>query len=246
VVDENEKLWLTTAERVLEMMRSGDAAAAFDYLDHVVAETGAAGHAAVAPPGFREVARHLYWKHKALPEFVRLSQETIRRLEAAVAADPGKEALIRPLAGTYFDLASFTWPGWEEPGILIGPEELVVGRHAADRCLEIRRDPAHAGMRFGYSLPMAHWVVGAYRLQERDWEGARAHFGAARQLNRDANADDSLEAGYLCLVDLLERPGDPEAARGFDTTIAAFDSHQGDEDAACYRTQLLTARRVFS
>src|SRR4051794_14434977 len=121
----NEK-WEAPAERVLALLRAGDPDAAFEYLDSL-AEVGEASPAG-PPSGFRETAGILYWRHRALPEFVTLSRETARRLEAQASASAAPdERVVRPLAGTYYNLAAFAWPGWDEPGITVSPAELAAG-----------------------------------------------------------------------------------------------------------------------
>jgi hypothetical protein len=238
--------WDAVAARVLELLRGGRGNAAFAMIEQA-AMSG--GEAAAGPnPGFREVGLALYWKHRALPEFLTLQREHRRRLEAALAACDNPTAaspLVRALAGSYYNLASFAWPGWDEAGIVIGPEELAAGRDAALRCLDLRRNPAHAAVPFGYTPAMAHWMVGAYHLAAREWDAARAEFGEARRLNREAGAVDVLEAGYLALCDALERPDDPSASAAFAAVITQLEARDEDEDAACYRQQLLSARRVF-
>lgn len=241
-----EETWKTAAGHVLELFRTESPQAAFQYLDRLAADLGLAGQ--MGPPaGFREVAGQLYWQHKALPEAVAVSEEAIRRLEEALrGAEPVEETLIRPLGGTCYNLASFCWPGWDEPGITVGAEELKAGRRAADRCLALRLAPAHAGFRFGYSPSMAHWVVGAYQLADSHWPEAWRSFEDAARLNREDGGEDVLERGYGCLAALLEEPSSRDAQTAWEALLTHLEKREGDEHAGFFRQQLITAQRVFT
>jgi hypothetical protein len=242
--------WDPVAAQALELLRAGRQAEAFTIIDRQAAAMAGAGAPAPGPnPGFRDVGLLVYWIHRALPEFLVLQREHLRRLEAALAACTAPEErapLVRAIGGSNYNLASFAWPGWGEPAITIGPGELEAGREAAARCLAIRLDPAHEGVPFSYTLEMAHWVAGAYHLADRQFAAARAQFDIARQRAQEEGGDGLLAEGYLALTSLLERPGDASASTAFEAVLVAFNARTGDEDAAFYRDQLLTCRRVFA
>jgi hypothetical protein len=236
--------WEEPARQVIELLRAGEREAAFARIQQAATENGASGPIA----GFREVAGAAYWKGKALREFVALSHETIRRLDAALAQTPDVDArapLVKALGGTLYNLAAFTWDGWAEPDIFVGPEELAVGRAAARRCLEVRLAPENAIAGFGYTPAMAHWTVGAHELSARNFGEAREQFRREIAEERSAGESDLLGRGYLALVGLVETPGSFDAQAAFAAVIEALASREGDRDAAFYRDQLLTARRVY-
>src|SRR5688572_28629246 len=114
MTDSAEERWKEAAGRLLELFRTAGGAAAFQYLDRLAADVGAVDPVG-PPPGFREVARHLYWQHKALSESVAVWEETVRRLDDAVrhTTGPPDERLIVPLGGSCYNLASLAWPGWD-------------------------------------------------------------------------------------------------------------------------------------
>lgn len=146
--------WTAAAERFLELSRSGRSRDAYAHLDSLVS-AGDPNHGWIAV--YRGTGNALYWQHQALAEYVTLSREIIRRLQAALdspEAAGSRENLVRPLGGECYNLASFAWPGWDEPGIVVGPAELAAGREAAGLCLEIRCDPANRDVAFGYTPAM--------------------------------------------------------------------------------------------
>src|SRR5690242_6188654 len=73
-----------------------------------------------------EVMRELYWKRKDLSASVLFACAGMSLGLAAAAradaSDPSLGVQIRGLVkGLAYDVASFTWPGWDEPGIVITP-----------------------------------------------------------------------------------------------------------------------------
>src|SRR4051812_43259395 len=68
--------------------------------------------------------RDAYWKHKNLVETIALGRAIVQHgLTAALAAADEKSATnLRAAAkAAAYDIASFTWSGWDEPGIAITP-----------------------------------------------------------------------------------------------------------------------------
>jgi hypothetical protein len=90
--------------------------------------------------------------------------------EAGKRKDKTLEELLRGLAKTIaYNLGSYTWPGWDEPGIKIQPEDLVLGFQAAKLNLRLGEDLA----RGAEPMSRAHWLVGAHALaagnMQRHW-----------------------------------------------------------------------------
>jgi hypothetical protein len=216
--------WDDVAGRVVALLRDGRDEEAWAEVDEAAKALETRWPAPTA--GFREVGRELYWTHRALPEYVRLQREQIRRLDA----EPGPEQdVVVRLVGALYDLASFTWPGW---GHDVLGEDVEIGVEAADRALSLRDDPAYADLEFTVTPGMAHWVVGAHALAARDFERARAELARS--------GDETLARGYLGLVDLAEA-GDRSELDAVLDELAAKD----DEDSAFYRDQLVAASGVL-
>ena len=212
--------WDDVSNRVLNLLRDGRDEEAWAAIDE--AAGGLETRWPAPSAGFREVGRELYWTHEALPEYIRLQREQISRLEA----EPGpEEAVVVRLVGAFYDLASFTWPGW---GKDVPAEDVELGAEAAERSLRLREDPAYADLDFTVTSGMAHWVVGAHALAAGDFERARAELALS--------GDETLARGYLGLVDLAEA-GDGSALDAVLAELAARD----DEDSAFYHDQLVAA-----
>ena len=228
----DQPAWEETAQRALELLRAGDDEAAWTLIDDAARDRNVAVPGPSA--GFREVGRILYWTHGALPEYVRLQQEQMRRYD-------GKPSYVGRLTGVLYDLATFTWPGW---GHEVREEERSVGREAATACVALREDPELSAVEFTITPAMAHWVAGAHALADGDFDRARSSFSRARERNVEAGEDDVLDRGYLRLADVLERPGDSQGEAELQGVLDELERCGGDE-ADFIRSQLETARRVL-
>jgi hypothetical protein len=141
------------------------------------------------------------------------------------------------------NVASFTWPGWDEPGIAITPDQMRQGLMFARYSVRQLRalDPTPAQL--AYTL----WFLGAQLLAHRQYAAAQATFERALTNNLD-HGDDTVGrlmlVGYLGLTRLLAgrtEQGETE----FTGAVSALQEHH-TEDAQLYAAQLLTARSVFT
>jgi hypothetical protein len=233
---------IALAEAVRPLLVQGQAEEACDWI------LGAVDTASGVLAGLQEcraVAGLLYWNARDVRSYISLVQEVADRLETIVTETSDPEA-VKMLGGVFYNLASFAWPGWNESGIVIGPDDLSAGQRAADRCLEMRSRPAFSDVPFGYTLAMAYWIVGSYHLDGALWEAARAAFERARALNIQNGGDGTLSEGYLKLVGLLAHPEDPGNREAFGQFIASLRGRENDKDAAFTADQLETACSVYA
>ena len=171
--------------------------------------------------------RAAYWERKDLDEVVRLAREAI---------DGGSQSSDDKVLGwtkaIAYDLASFTWPGWDEPGIVIEPDHLKTGMEAARANLDL----AVRLQRSADKVGMAHWMIGAHHLAAGDLDAACASFLDAERLAEQASdaPGAALARGYAALAS-RDAPGFARATR----ELAAMEDGEG------YVEQLETAARVF-
>src|SRR4029434_5953870 len=138
--------------------------------------------------GYTEVTRDLYRTRRDLPSFVLVSRQGIEYLLVKAAeVEKADATLAEELRGTAktmaYNLASNTWPGWNETGIRITPAEIEAGMEAARLnlrlAIELKRGPD----------PMfnAHWVIGALELARGRHDEAIASYEQARKIATDSN-----------------------------------------------------------
>ncbi|MYB75498.1 MAG: hypothetical protein F4X83_00015 [Chloroflexi bacterium] len=141
------------------------------------------------------------------------------------------------------NVASFTWPGWDEPGIAISADQmrqgLLYARYSVRQLHEL--DPTAEQLAFTY------WFLGAHLMADGLYAEAQAVFASALAYNREHGDDPEgrlMLEGYVGLTKLLagqEQCGDTEYCAAI-TALQARDS----EDAQYYVEQLMTARTVFA
>jgi hypothetical protein len=186
-----------------------------------------------------------YWNRKDVPLMVAISQAGIQHgLTAAVRV--GDAEFARALRGSAkalaFNLASFTWPGWDEKGISLDRSDLAAGMDAAKLNLRLaeeldRPDEAKAN---------ACWVLGAHRLTVLDFDGAEEAFlwaGALAAKARAAVLSKAMDV-YALMAKAFAEPDHAETRRKFDLALAALrcDERKGAE---FFAEQLEVAFRVF-
>lgn len=188
-----------------------------------------------------ELAKRLYWKDKDLPAYLHIAQAAaaigIAEAHRIGAGDPeaAREALLSVRVQCY-NIGSFTWPGWLEPGISIGPGELAAGRDAAAANLRMAEELDCGEI----AVSRAHWLVGAHQLAAEDFEGAAASFDRAAEFARGAgsSSEELLGRGYRCLAQI--RLGSTDAALELQAVLAELaKAPEGD----CFADQLVTARQ---
>ena len=140
------------------------------------------------------------------------------------------------------NLASFTWPGWNEKGIRISTSQLRQGREAAKLsvryALELKLDDA--------KLSFTLWFLGAHLLAAKKYARAiqiftRSREHAIKQGKNDEGA--AMNLGYIGIAQIL----DGKSATGektFGQALAKLEAID-NEDAAFYAKQLREVRIFF-
>jgi tetratricopeptide (TPR) repeat protein len=186
----------------------------------------------------------LYWKSKNLPATVVVSQMGIHYCLTKTRDGNGEtETRAKALDSAKkmaYNLASFCWPGWDEPGIVIRSGEVEIGADAAKLNLrlaqELKRPPL--------GMSMAHWMLGAYALAQKQFDRAAEDFQKSLEFAREAKTDGQvmLNEGFIALSKLGMSPSSDDGE--FMRILQSLDAINND-DAREYARQLQTARKVF-
>jgi len=193
------------------------------------------------PDAYSTAMRAAYSEDKDLSGAMAIAWAGISRLLAlAHAADPQQAYELRSRAKVLsYDLASFTWAGWDEPGIVITPPEARAG------CAAARANLALANELEKGELPRAraHWILGAHELSAGRSDDARSAFAAAAELADAAGAEGASEAllarAFVALADLAAGTGSEAQL------IATLEPLRRDPDGAAFVTQVETAREAL-
>jgi hypothetical protein len=194
---------------------------------------------------FLEVMRHYYWKLKDLPAAIAFGQAGAHfALFSAIRSEATDAALSHQLRSTakglYYDLASFTWPGWDEPGIKISAGDLAVGLDAARTNLRL----SHELNKGDLALSRAFWMLAGHEMCTGDFDAARqSYHNAARHAHAAGSKPEQfLAEGFVRLTELLDAKttgADPE----LDSILDRLKSLENGPD---FVQQILTARAVFN
>ena len=179
---------------------------------------------------YREAMRTSYWDDHDIYVVMAVAYAGISRLLAA-AADPGADeeaeyALRSAAKGLTYDLASFTWIGWDEPGIVVDPSIAAAGLAAARANLSM----AYGLEKGDLAVSRGHWMLGAHLLTAGDLEGASISFEEAAEWAQAAG---------------VETDAAVAEAFGVLTGIRAGGSTEDDYRAALNRLSLLDGGEGF-
>jgi hypothetical protein len=192
----------------------------------------------VDPDAYSTAMRGAYWEDKDLSGAMAIAWAGISRLLAAANAADAEEAhdLRSRAKALSYDLASFTWAGWDEPGIVITPPEARAG------CAAARANLALAEELDKGALPRsrAHWILGAHELAAGRVSEARSAFETAADLAQAAGPEGASEAAlaraFSALAGLADGSGTEDALAG------AVQRLREDPDGAALVEQVQTAR----
>jgi hypothetical protein len=224
------------------LVQAGDLCSVSEQVEGVA---GQDDDAAAVWKRYAELANDLYWKAKDLTAAVKVSQLGIDYClgKSALYAAEQRDALRGQAKALAFNLASFAWPGWAEPGITIDDTHLAAGRDAAKLNLQL----AIELNRPAKPMSNAHWMVGAYAIVDRQFDEAVAAFERAAAFNQTAKDDAAaaMNRAYAVLARLAAAPHDPAFQAAFNSSLDAIRQTKAD-DASFYVEQLQTARQVFA
>jgi hypothetical protein len=223
--------------KVTEMMGTMDRYGAIEFLGRQDAR--------VAADVYQKLQLDLYWKQRDLPVMVAFSQAGIQH--CLTAADKGVDssealALRGSAKQLAYNLASFTWPGWNEEGIAITASEIAVGLEAARLNYRLaeelgRPDKAKAN---------ALWMLGAQQLASGALQLAGDTFLRGKtiaQQSGDVSLWHMLQA-YALLARVLADPMDNESRARFEGSTELL-NQDASQDSQEYARQLVVAWTVF-
>jgi len=199
----------------------------------------------LAIDAWSQVVMDAYWERKDLTAVLALGRAGIDyALEVAgetEAASPDAAAKIRGVAKSIaYNIASFTWPGWCEPGITVTARDLALGMDAARANLRWARELGKDDL----ALSRADWMVGAHELAAGNYTEARTHFESASDYAKAAgnNGERLMNHAYALISTLVENPKDEGARRDYEETKKEL---AGEEDGQFFIDQLDSALAVF-
>lgn len=221
----------------MEYLSSGDSFLAIEYL-------GRQTDALAVVKTYDKLLKQLYYEKRDITAVIRMGRAGIQHGLTSAATAGNDTALAKGLKDrartVAYNLASYTWPGWDEPGIKLDPSQIAQGLDAAAVAVrlsaELGQDALHQSR--GY------WMLAAHQVAAGDLPGAAGNFKNAAELARTAQAPGEalLSEGFAALTGLLASPNDAAAEARF---VDVKRRLANEKDGRFFIEQLDTARRVF-
>jgi hypothetical protein len=197
---------------------------------------------------YSNLVNDFYWKEKALPHVVTFARAgilySLMKSQELVDTDSSKADEIRDVARVIsYNLASFTWPGWDEKGIVITEADLTVGLDAARLNLRLVKELELGLM----SLSAANWGLGAMNLALGDYDQAISAFESSKEyaLLEGAHEFELMNLGYIGIAKMLEGSAKQNGQTHFDEAVAKLEKMDTD-DSKYFAGQLKTTLDVFT
>ena len=226
-------------ERAKNLLAEADLFATIDYLNQQVDPVS-------ATEAYRDLVKHCYYQNKNLPAVIALSHAGIQfatvKAAALFAEDRDLAQQLRAFARSMaYNLASYTWPGWDEPGIVVDDTAQAIGLQAARASVRL----AHDLDKNPLAVSRAYWMLGVQQMAAGDLEAALGSLARASLYAEAAGeeADQLLAISFSALARWLQAPQE-EVLR------VALHATRGDlaqlEFGDFFVDQLDTAMRVFA
>lgn len=189
---------------------------------------------------YDEVLRHLYWQEHDLTSCVLVAKAGLE-LGKHLPDDEAAQCYAE-LKTISYNLASFTWPGWNEAWLPEIPDEYIqLGYEAAKSNLFYAKELQKGDL----ILSRGYWMLAAHDTAQGNYLQAAQGFEQAQEHARAAGeeADAWLSAGFIQIVRLLQ---EPESSTARTDLEAAKNALQKLEHGEFFVKQLEEALRVFS
>ena len=225
-------------EKASELL-SSDTFAAIDYLNK-------RGNPKATIDTYGKSVNKLYWKKKHLPNAIIMAvagiQYAMLEAHAHQTTNPQLAAeFLGDAKAMAYDLASFTWPGWNEPGIVINQTDKHIGLEAAKTNLRLAKELSRGDL----PLCRAYWILGAQYLSNGAKDKARQAFDQSADYARQAQekGEELLATGYSAITTLVADSTNDAAKNRLAEVNAELEGLENGKD---FIAQLATALKVFS
>ena len=197
---------------------------------------------------YADAAQAIYNERKDVSKMLALGGKgvdyTMRKATELAVSEPDKSKKLKEIAKVMtFNLSANTWPGWDDPGVLITAEHIKEGLGFAETSKQLVEE-----LRFGPDqVGNAYWMIGAQHLACGRAGEAHAALQRAKGAFAEAADNDSIAMirGYCALADKIDPAKRNEANTELHRVYAELDE-SGNESAQFYKGQLETADKVFA
>jgi tetratricopeptide (TPR) repeat protein len=184
----------------------------------------------------------LYWEKKNIQHTILVANEAINYCLDQSQSPPDEigAQLLQTAKIITYNLASFAWPCWNEPGIEIGAHEQAAGLNAAHMTLRLARQLKKEGQ----PIADSYWVLGAHYLAAGRYSKALEYFTYSRDISEACgNAEGThLAEGYIGIAKAVEE--DPTGTEELEQAMNHL-KNVGTENAIFFANQLRDVAAFF-
>jgi len=194
---------------------------------------------------YSNLVMDFYWKEKSLPHVITIARagiqfcltkaDELQDMETILSREMKKKARI-----ISYNLASFTWPGWDEKGIVITNSDILIGLDAARLNLRLVRELGEDDLK----ISIAWWAVGAQLMAVQKYDKALEAFQSSKEHAHLAgdNTNELLADGYIGVTKTIA--GDKDGNKILGQAIEEL-KKLNTEDSKFFIEQLNTVLNVF-
>jgi tetratricopeptide (TPR) repeat protein len=201
--------------------------------------------AAVAA-AYSALLKRLYWEKRDVNAVLGLGRAGIQfcsdKAEAAASCRYMDQAYkLRSAAKQLsYNLASYTWPGWNEPDLMLEPPQIAAGLDAARQNLRLALELDKGDL----PLSRAYWMLGGHLLSAGAYAEAEAHYSRAEMYAKRAGekSEGALAHAFCMLAYWLPDTGNEARRKHYEE---ARDRLGGFENGPHFLEQLDNAKIVF-
>lgn len=194
---------------------------------------------------FNDLVRFLYWEEKDLPNVVAIGRAGIQYglAAASAASEYDRDAAVKireKVRALAFNVASFTWPGWAEPGIDPNLTDVTLGYDAAKLGVRLIEEMDAGAL----ALSRAFWMLGAFQLHAGRSMRAIESFDASAGYAKEADSEEDrlLNLAYGFLARAQADPQTHDVSEDYKLVLAEMAELEHGEELI---SQLETAAEVM-
>ncbi|UCD94491.1 MAG: hypothetical protein JSU69_00105 [Candidatus Zixiibacteriota bacterium] len=194
---------------------------------------------------YSDLTGDFYWKERSLPNTVTVARAgldyCLTKADEIQESNPDVARDLKVTAGVLsYNLASFTWPGWNEEGIVIGRDDILTGLEAARLNVRLVGELKDDDLSFSN----AYWMLGAQLIAVQKYDEAIEAFNSSKKHAQKAGErlNELLSDGYVGITMIIA--GKKEGQKVLEQAKNEL-NQIGSDDAKFFIEQFHTALDVF-